>query len=81
MSATPIPRTMHRAFAGFRDTSQITTPPPQRRAIQTLVAESNDLLVQEVIQRELDRDGQVRRRVRERFGSHGRRKGPCLETS
>jgi len=59
MSATPIPRTMHRAFAGFRDTSQITTPPPQRRPIQTHVSPSEDSLIQEVVQRELDRDGQV----------------------
>ena len=61
MSATPIPRTMHMAVAGFRDTSLITTPPPERRPIKTHVSHYDPDLVKEVVKAELDRDGQVRK--------------------
>lgn len=50
MSATPIPRTMHMAVAGFRDTSLITTPPPERRPIKTHVSVSNKDLIKEVVE-------------------------------
>src|SRR5205807_5425901 len=38
LSATPIPRTLHMAVVGLRDMSIIETPPRDRIAIQTVVA-------------------------------------------
>jgi transcription-repair coupling factor (superfamily II helicase) len=59
LSATPIPRTMHMAVAGIRDMSVIQTPPEDRQPIKTYVTADDDALVGEVIERELDRGGQV----------------------
>ena len=59
MSATPIPRTLHMALSGIRDISTITTPPVERMAVETFVAEQNDTLLADVITRELARGGQV----------------------
>jgi transcription-repair coupling factor (superfamily II helicase) len=59
LSATPIPRTMHMAVAGIRDMSVIQTPPEDRQPIKTYVTADDDALIREVIERELDRGGQV----------------------
>jgi transcription-repair coupling factor (superfamily II helicase) len=59
MSATPIPRTLHMALAGFRDTSVIATPPPGRRPIDTTLTPFDEGLVVRAIQAELARGGQV----------------------
>ncbi|MBJ7597020.1 transcription-repair coupling factor [Candidatus Nephthysia bennettiae] len=59
LSATPIPRTMHMAVAGIRDMTVIQTPPEDRQPIKTYVTADDDTLVKEVIERELDRGGQV----------------------
>src|SRR5437764_10650378 len=59
LSATPIPRTLHMAVTGIRDMSVIQTPPEDRQPIKTYVTADEDNLVAEVIQRELDRGGQV----------------------
>ena len=59
LTATPIPRTLNMALSGLRDLSVITTPPPGRFAIKTLVHEWNDTLIRESCQRELRRGGQV----------------------
>jgi len=59
LSATPIPRTLHMALAGIRDLSVIQTPPEERLPIKTFVTADNDDLIKEVIQRELQRGGQV----------------------
>jgi superfamily II DNA or RNA helicase len=59
MSATPIPRTLHMALAGFRDTSVIATPPPGRRPIDTTLTPFDEALVVRAIQAELARGGQV----------------------
>ncbi|MCM1194672.1 MAG: transcription-repair coupling factor, partial [Firmicutes bacterium] len=59
MSATPIPRTLHMALSGIRDISTITTPPVQRMAVETFVAEENEALITDVVTRELARGGQV----------------------
>src|SRR5581483_10281365 len=59
LSATPIPRTLHMAVTGIRDMSVIQTPPEDRQPIKTYVTAADDALVAEVIQRELDRGGQV----------------------
>jgi len=59
LSATPIPRTLHMALTGMRDMSIIATAPPDRRPVQTYVVEYHTHLIQEVVNRELQRDGQV----------------------
>ena len=59
LTATPIPRTLHMSLLNIRDISLIQTPPVDRRAIQTYVAERDDALVRDAIMRELRRGGQV----------------------
>ena len=59
MSATPIPRTLHMSLVGLRDMSVIETPPKDRMAIQTVVANWDDKLIQSATEQELDRGGQV----------------------
>ncbi|MCH6256757.1 transcription-repair coupling factor [Puniceicoccaceae bacterium K14] len=59
MSATPIPRTLYMALTGARELSVIETAPQQRKPIQTIVKGYDDKLVQEVVQREVARGGQV----------------------
>ena len=59
LSATPIPRTLHMSLSGIRDMSTINTPPKERQPIHTVLAEYDDLLVKQAIERELNRKGQV----------------------
>ncbi len=59
MTATPIPRTLHMALTGLRDMSVIETPPRDRLAIQTSVLKFNPLVIENAINYELDRGGQV----------------------
>lgn len=59
LSATPIPRTLQMSLIGVRTISQLNTPPAQRHPIQTYVMEKRDSIVEEIISRELSRDGQV----------------------
>jgi transcription-repair coupling factor (superfamily II helicase) len=59
MSATPIPRTLHMSLVGLRDMSVIETPPKDRMAIQTVVANWDEELIQSAIEQELERGGQV----------------------
>jgi transcription-repair coupling factor (superfamily II helicase) len=59
LSATPIPRTLHMSLSGIRDMSTINTPPKERLSIHTVLAEADDVLIKQAIQRELNRKGQV----------------------
>jgi transcription-repair coupling factor (superfamily II helicase) len=59
MSATPIPRTLNMALSGLRDMSVIETPPRDRLAIQTSVVKFRPIVIQNAIDFELDRGGQV----------------------
>lgn len=59
LSATPIPRTLHLALSGLKDTSVLSTPPPGRKAVITQVVQSGPGIVRNAIQREIDRKGQV----------------------
>jgi transcription-repair coupling factor (superfamily II helicase) len=59
LSATPIPRTLNMAVVGIRDMSVVQTPPEDRQPIKTYVTADDDDLVREVIERELERGGQV----------------------
>ena len=59
LSATPIPRTLHMAMVGIRDLSVITEPPVDRYPVQTFVLENNAAVIQNAMERELARGGQV----------------------
>ena len=59
LSATPIPRTLQMSLIGLRGLSTLNTPPMNRYPVQTYVVHHNDNLVEEVIMRELERNGQV----------------------
>jgi transcription-repair coupling factor (superfamily II helicase) len=59
LSATPIPRTLNMSLSGLRDMSLIETPPSDRLAIQTQVAQSSDAVIKSAIELELTRSGQV----------------------
>ena len=59
LSATPIPRTLNMSLTGIKDMSLITEPPSDRYPVQTYVLEQDDIVIREIIARELDRDGQV----------------------
>ncbi len=59
MSATPIPRTLQFSLMGARDLSAINTPPPNRYPIITSVNAGGDDIIEEAINFELSRNGQV----------------------
>ena len=59
LTATPIPRTLQMSLMGIRSLSTIDTPPSNRLPVQTYVVEKSDVLIKQVIERELARDGQV----------------------
>ncbi|HTG75107.1 MAG TPA: transcription-repair coupling factor, partial [Terriglobia bacterium] len=59
MTATPIPRTLNMSLSGLRDMSVIETPPRDRLAIQTVVVKFRTTVIENAINFELDRSGQV----------------------
>ena len=59
LSATPIPRTLNMALVGIRDLSVISEPPQNRYPVQTFVLERSDAVIQNAIEREMARNGQV----------------------
>jgi transcription-repair coupling factor (superfamily II helicase) len=59
MTATPIPRTLNMALSGLRDMSVIETAPRDRLAIQTVVVKFKPLVIENAINFELERGGQV----------------------
>ncbi len=59
LSATPIPRTLNMSLTGIKDMSVIEEPPEERYPVQTYVLEQDPAMIREVINRELDRGGQV----------------------
>lgn len=59
LSATPIPRTLYLSLTGARDMSLIQTPPRERLAIETYIAQDSDELIREAVLREVNRGGQV----------------------
>ncbi|MDZ4224575.1 MAG: TRCF domain-containing protein, partial [bacterium] len=59
LSATPIPRTLHMSLIGLRDLSAIHTPPVDRLAIRSYIAEWDDAVVRHAVNQELARGGQV----------------------
>lgn len=59
LSATPIPRTLNMSLTGVKDMSLIEEAPEERYPVQTYVLEQDDGMLRDVIQREIDRGGQV----------------------
>ena len=59
LTATPIPRTLSMALSSIRDMSIIDTPPEDRLAVRTTVAEKEEGLIRKAVLRELDRGGQI----------------------
>jgi transcription-repair coupling factor (superfamily II helicase) len=59
LTATPIPRTLHQSLAGLRDMTIMQTAPRDRSPVLTFVEPWDDALIDEGINRELDRGGQV----------------------
>lgn len=59
LSATPIPRTLYMSLLRIRDMSLLTTPPIQRRPIQTVIREFDLSVIVDAIRYELERGGQV----------------------
>ena len=59
LTATPIPRTLQLSLSGIRGLSVIETPPDERKAVQTSLVERKKKTLKSIVQRELDRDGQV----------------------
>ena len=47
------------ALLGIRDISNLETPPPDRKAIETRISRWDDTTIRQAIRRELNRDGQV----------------------
>lgn len=58
MSATPIPRTLHRAMIGLQQMSIIATPPARRQPIRTSLIELDDVRIRTTLLRERARGGQ-----------------------
>lgn len=59
LTATPIPRTLYLSLTGAREISVIQTPPQERQPVETVIARSDDALIQKAVLRELNRGGQV----------------------
>lgn len=59
LTATPIPRTLHMSLVSMRDMSVIETPPEDRLPVQTYVLEYNERVIEEAINSEISRGGQV----------------------
>ncbi|TAE50811.1 MAG: transcription-repair coupling factor [Bacteroidetes bacterium] len=59
LTATPIPRTLEFSLAGIRDLSVISTPPPNRQPIETVVMSFAPDTLRDVMSYELKRGGQV----------------------
>ncbi len=59
LTATPIPRTLQFSLMGARDLSIINTPPPNRHPVETEVRPFDADAIQEAVQYEVSRNGQV----------------------
>ncbi len=59
LTATPIPRTLQFSLLGARDLSLVTTPPPNRRPVNTEIHTFDRNLIRDAILYEISRGGQV----------------------
>lgn len=59
LTATPIPRTLQLSLSGLRQLSIIETPPQERKAVETSLVERDPEELASILNRELERKGQV----------------------
>ena len=59
LSATPIPRTIYFALSSLKNISLMQTPPIGRQTIKTQVIPYSNEKIQEIINKELERKGQI----------------------
>ncbi len=59
LTATPIPRTLQFSLMGARDLSIISTPPPNRQPVDTVLAPFNEEVIRDAVSYEISRGGQV----------------------
>jgi transcription-repair coupling factor (superfamily II helicase) len=59
LTATPIPRTLQFSLMGARDLSIISTPPPNRHPVETVLSSFSEELIRDAIVYEITRGGQV----------------------
>lgn len=59
LTATPIPRTLQFSLMGARDLSIITTPPYNRRPVQTEIHSFDEALIRDALMQEISRGGQA----------------------
>ncbi|MDR0827668.1 MAG: transcription-repair coupling factor [Desulfovibrio sp.] len=59
LTATPIPRTLQLSLSGIRELSVIETPPLERKPVATALIERDEGLLRSILERELERQGQV----------------------
>jgi len=59
LTATPIPRTLHMSLLKIRDMSVLTTPPYNRRPIETVINQFSQEVVAQAIRSEIERGGQI----------------------
>ncbi len=59
LTATPIPRTLQLSMSGIRELSIIETAPPERKPVSTAILQRDGKVLKEVLERELQREGQV----------------------
>ena len=57
LSATPIPRTLHISLLKIRDMSLLTTPPQNRRPVETVISPFDPERIAQAIRFEVDRGG------------------------
>ena len=57
LSATPIPRTLYSSLITLKSMSQISTPPQDRLPIKTIIAQTDDKVIEAGLLRELARGG------------------------
>ncbi|MBE7443681.1 MAG: transcription-repair coupling factor, partial [Flavobacteriales bacterium] len=59
LTATPIPRTLQFSLMAARDLSNITTPPPNRQPVETILQTFNEEVIRDAVSYEISRGGQV----------------------
>lgn len=59
LSATPIPRSLNLALSGVKRISTLTTPPPLKKAVTTIVTKWNEHAIKEAVEKEMERGGQI----------------------
>ncbi|WP_298068159.1 transcription-repair coupling factor [uncultured Mailhella sp.] len=59
LTATPIPRTLQLSMSGIRDLSVLETAPADRKPVATAIIDRDRGALRQIMERELDRQGQV----------------------